>query len=82
MKFNVRFSAKCFFISKFLQGSKEYLKKEEQVDKFTQGSIKRLCEILDIEKKGTKVKRCYLCIIRVGNALKNTEKHRFFNYQK
>ena len=39
----------------FLQGSKEYQVKKEQVDRFTQDSMKRLCEILDVEKKGSKV---------------------------
>ncbi|XP_028402546.1 protein DEK-like [Dendronephthya gigantea] len=36
------------------KGSKEYQVKKEQVDRFTQDSMKRLCEILDVEKKGSK----------------------------
>lgn len=37
------------------QGSKEYKKKEEQVDRFTPTSIKRLCDILDVDKRGSQV---------------------------
>lgn len=38
----------------FEKDSKDYKKKLELVDRFTVDSIKRLCEILDIEKKGKK----------------------------
>jgi hypothetical protein len=62
----------------FLQGSKEYQKKEEQVDRFTQDSMKRLCEILDLEKKGNKVSVMTFCMVLFG-CISFSKKQYFLN---